>query len=635
MSDWRNGPESASEFGVIRATDVMVPMRDGVRLATDVYFPAPLSQPDRRDDQTRPVILVRTPYNKTGMADNAEYFARRGYVVAIQDCRGRYRSEGTFYFLTQEAEDGFDAVEWAGTQPWSDGRVGMFGTSYLGWTQTAAAVMNPPHLSALVVNQAGANAYSSSVRHNGAIELRFLAWAFMGAATGSEAIADPQVRAALESVRASEWLKSLPWHEGQTPLVHAYSYERWALDLYRNGDYGEYWEHPGFNFEKHWGNHADVPTLLCGAWYDSYTRATIENYVGLSERLSNPVHLVLGPWTHGGLTVDQTFSGNVEFGSAGPVAGNLADDFNHLHLRWFDRWLKGIDNGVESEGPVRLFVMGGEPEHRTPEGRLYRGGHWRNEQSFPLDRATPTAFYLTPDGGLSTSRPDASSGSTPFRFDPEQPVPTIGGNMSSLSEVYPVPPEIAGKITYEQRWGSIVAVGGQDQRDPGPGGHPGQPLNARPDVASFQTPPLGEPLEMVGPLRAVLYISSDAPDTDFTVKLVDVVPPVPGFPEGYHLNISDSIFRCRYRNSFSDPEPMQPGEVCRIEIPMYGSGTIFGAGHRIRVDISSSNFPRFDVNPNTGEPLGRHTHIRPALNTIHHSHDHPSHISLPLVPPDE
>jgi putative CocE/NonD family hydrolase len=204
--------------------------------------------------------------------------------------------------------------------------------------------------------------------------------------------------------------------------------------------------------------------------------------------------------------------------------------------------------------------------------------------------------------------------------------------MSSLSEVFPVPPEIAAKITYEQRWGLIVTVGGQDQRDPGAGGHPGLALNARPDVVTFQTPPLEEPLEMVGPLRAVLYVSSDAPDTDFTVKLVDVLPPVPGFPEGYHLNISDSIFRCRYRDSFSEPEMMRPGEVYRIEIPMYGSGTIFGASHRIRIDISSSNFPRFDVNPNTGEPIGRHTHTRIALNTIHYSEQHLSHIILPLVP---
>ena len=324
MGNWRTAPESGADYSVLRATDVMVPMRDGVRMATDIYFPSAPENPAEKIGGRLPSVLIRTPYNKVGSADTGEYFARRGYVVVIQDCRGRYRSEGIFYFLTQESEDGFDAVEWVGTQPWSDGQVGMMGTSYLGWTQTAAAVLNPPHLSTLVVNQAGASAYSSSVRHNGTMELRFLAWAFMGAATGTEAIANPAVRAALEDVQASDWLDALPWAEGQTPLAAAPSSERWALDLYRNGDYGEYWEHPGFNFQKLWNEHADVPTLFSGAWYDSYTRATIENYVGLSERLTSPVRLMMGPWTHGTTTVDQTFSGDIEYGPTASIAGNLA-----------------------------------------------------------------------------------------------------------------------------------------------------------------------------------------------------------------------------------------------------------------------------------------------------------------------
>ncbi len=633
MDNWKSAPESQSEYSVLRATDVMVPMRDGVRLATDIYFPSLPDSPDTRVDDALPCILIRTPYNKTtaSSAAGCEYFAQRGYVVVVQDCRGRYRSEGLFYFLTQEAEDGYDCVEWAGSQPWCDGQVGMMGTSYLGWTQTAAAVMNPPHLSTLVVNQAGASAYSSSVRHNGAIELRFLAWAFMGAATGTEAIADPGVLAALENVRASDWLDALPWIEGQTPLAHAPSYERWALDIYRHGDYGEYWEHPGYNFQKFWSDHSDVPTLFSGAWYDSYTRATIENYIGLSERLTSPVHLLLGPWTHGSTTVDQTFSGNIEYGPHASVAGNLAHDFDHFHLRWFDHWLKQVDNGVGEEAPVRLFVMGGEPEERTREGRLYRGGHWREEHSFPVTDAVETNFYLRDGGQLATDKPEEDRASSTFLYDPDNPVPTVGGNMSSLSDVFPVPDQIAGKVTYEQRWGLIVAVGGQDQKEPESRERAGLPINSRPDVISFQSEPLDEAVEVIGPLRAVIYVSSTAPDTDFTVKLVDVVPPVPGFPEGYELNISDSIFRCRYRESFSDPQLMKADEVYKIEIPMYGTGTIFGAGHRIRVDISSSNYPRFDVNPNTGEAIGRHTHTQTALNTIHHSSRYPSHIVLPVT----
>jgi uncharacterized protein len=641
LSDWRTRPESAAEYGVLLASELMVPMRDGVRMATDVYFPARPASPGERAEGQFPVILVRTPYNKRtdDSRKQAEYFAQRGYIVVIQDCRGRYRSEGTFYFLTQEAEDGYDAVEWAGTQPWSNGKVGMMGTSYVGWTQTAAAVLDPPHLATLVVNQAGSNAYTSSVRHNGAMELRFLAWAFMEAATGPQAIADPSLAAALGKVSSAAWLQNLPLRPGISPLSQIPAIERWAIDIYTRGDYDEYWEQPGYNFMKFWSEHSDIPTLLCGAWYDSYTRATVENFIGLTERKRGPIHLVMGPWTHGGKTVDQSFSGDVEFGEVGPVAGNLAANFDHLHLHWFDHWLKGMDNGVGQEDPVRYFVMGGDRREgtRTGAGRIFRGGQWRTTQQFPLPEARETAFYFQPDGGLRQSTPSAAEASTTFRYDPRNPVPTIGGNISSLNDFFPVPSAIEARIPYESRWGSLVTVGGQHQQpnESTLGAQPPYlPLAARDDVIVFQTEPLEEPLEVVGPLSATLYVSSSAPDTDFTVKLVDVFPPSADYPHGYALNLSDTIFRCRYRNDFAKPEMMTPGEVYELQIPMYGTGTIFGKGHRIRVDISSSNFPRFDTNPNTGEPIGRHHRTQVADNTIHHDRARASHITLPVVPTD-
>lgn len=641
MEDWRIRPESQADYGVVLASETMVPMRDGVQMATDIYFPGAVGQPGVRAQGQFPVILIRTPYNKR--TDDSrklgEYFSSRGYIVAIQDCRGRYRSEGTFYFLTQETEDGYDAVEWVGTQPWSTGKVGMMGTSYLGWTQTAAAVMNPPHLSTVVVNQAGANAYSSSVRHNGAMELRFLAWAFMEIATGPQAIADPAFASAMSKVSSTAWLSNLPLRPGLTPLAQIPAIEKWALDIYTRGDYDPYWEHAGFNFQKHWDNHSDIPMLFSGAWYDSYTRATVENFVGLSERKRGPVHLVMGPWTHGGTSVDASFSGDVEFGANGPVAGNLAANFDHLHLQWFDRWLKGMDNGVDREEPVRIFVMGGDAAEgkRTATGRLFRGGHWRSEPDFPLARAKETAFYLHGDGSLSTVAPKKGDSSTTYRYDPSNPVPTIGGNISSLSDMYPVPAAIEPRIPNESRWGAIVKVGGQNQHTDASvlgASEPFLPLSAREDVIVFMTEPLEEPCEVTGPLSATLYVSSSAPDTDFTVKVIDVFPPSADYPQGYALNLSDSIFRCRYRNDFAKPEMMKQGEVYELEIPMYGTGTIFGKGHRIRVDISSSNFPRFDPNPNTGEPIGRHHGSQVALNTIHHDKDHASHVTLPVVPLD-
>jgi len=636
MDGWRKRPESAAEYGVLVASDVMVPMRDGVRMATDLFFPADASAAHERIAGEFPVILIRTPYNKRSDASRqlGEYFARRGYVMAIQDCRGRYNSEGTFYFLTQEAEDGYDTVEWVGTQSWSNGKVGMMGTSYLGWTQMAAAVMNPPHLSTIVINQAGANAYTSSVRHNGALELRFLAWAFMEAGSPPASKFDADLVAAMGKVSAAEWLRNLPLRPGLSPLAQIPSIERWALDIYTRGDYDEYWEQPGYNFAKYWDKHSDIPMLLCGAWYDSYTRATIENFVGLTERKQGPVHLLMGPWTHGSQTVDQTFAGDVEFGPTASVAGNLALNFDHLHLQWFDHWLKGIDNGVNREDPVRYFVMGAGDGTRSREGRLVRGGQWKTAKEFPLPGTAETAFYLQPGGGLSREKAGEREASTTYRYDPQNPVPTIGGNISSLSDFYPVPDEIAARLPNESRWGSIVTVGGQDQRTTPKtlGAEPPYlPLSARDDVVVFQTEPLTEDIEVVGPISATLYVSSSAPDTDFTVKVVDVFPPSRDFPHGYAVNISDSIFRCRYRNDFANPEMMTPGEVYEITIPMYGTGAVFGKGHRIRVDISSSNFPRFDPNPNTGEPIGRHHRTQVADNTIHHDAVRASKVVLPVV----
>lgn len=628
MGEWRGAEESADEYGVLAALEVMMPMRDGVRLATDLYFPAQPDDPGARAAGRFPVLLVRTPYNKRddGARVGAEYFTRRGYIVAIQDCRGRYRSEGTFYFLTQEPEDGYDTIEWLGAQPWSTGKVGMFGTSYLGWTQTAAAVLNPPSLATMVVNQAGANAYTSSVRQNGAMELRFLAWAFMEAATHPEVVNDPVRKAALQSVSSLEWLQHLPLRPGLSPLALVPSVERWALDLYTNGDYTEYWDHPGLNFAKYWDEHADVPMLLCGAWYDSYTRATLENFAGLGERKRGPVRLLMGPWTHG--MVDVSYAGDVELGPTAPVAGNLGEEFLHLHLRWFDHWLKGIANGVGEEPAARLFVMGdGDGEtRRTHDGRLWRGGHWIDADALPLPGTTQTDYYLLPDGGLGTIAGTATA-STTFRYDPTNPVPTVGGNLSSLSDAIAVDGDERGRISYEQRWNSVVSIGGQDQRDP----KTGMPLAARDDVVVFQTEPLAEPVQVIGALEATLYISSSAPDTDFTVKLVDVFPPSEDYPHGYALNLSDTIFRCRYRDDPANPTLMEPGQVYELTIPMYGTGAVFGRGHRIRVDISSSNFPRFDPNPNTGEPIGRHRRTQIADNTIHHDAAHPSRITLPVV----
>jgi putative CocE/NonD family hydrolase len=632
MSGVTERSEPTNDALIVR--DVWVPMRDGVQLATDVYLPATgaeaLSGPF-------PTLLVRTPYNKSSEA-NVEnqglFYARRGYAVVIQDCRGRYASGGEFYFLVQEAEDGYDTIVWVGEQPWCNGKVGTLGTSYLAWTQSALAALNPPYLAAMYPNEGGANAHTSSVRQNGAMELRFMAWGFRALVTGTP-LDDPATVAALSKVRFRDWLQRMPLKEGKNPLSLVPMHERWVFDIWTRGDYDEYWQQPGFDFEKYAENHADVPILFSGAWYDSYTRSTLENFMRYSTFKRGPIRLMMGPWTHGGEKVDLTWSGDVEFGPEASIAGNLAFNVRDHHLRYFDHWLRGIDNGIEHEPPVRIFVMGGGDGHRTPEGRLFHGGRWREEQEWPLARTEFTNFYLGERGELTTATPEIATRSTSFRFDPNDPVPTIGGNISSLTDVLEVEPALADKVAMEDRIGNITSVGPQNQVPNATtfGAKPPYlPLASRQDVLVFASEPLTEPLEVTGPLTAKLWVSSSAPDTDITVKLIDVYPPNADYPDGYAMNVSDSIQRLRYRNSREHAEFMEPGEIYPVTIEMYGTSNVFNRDHRIRLDISSSNFPRFDVNPNTGEPLGRNTHTQVALNTIHHDAEHPSHIVLPLIP---
>jgi hypothetical protein len=314
----------------------------------------------------------------------------------------------------------------------------------------------------------------------------------------------------------------------------------------------------------------------------------------------------MGPWTHGGW--GSSFSGDVDFG---PDA--VLDDYAGYRMRWFDKWLKGIDNGVDEEKPVRIFVMGGGSSEKDRNGRLSHMGEWRDLDDWPLPETAYTPFYLHGDGSLSEEGPETCD-PTPYTFDPRDPVPTMGGGISAANQVME-----AG--AFDQR-GHKRFYGSKDTL----------PLSARSDVLVFQTEALETDLEVTGPLTVKLWASSSAEDTDFTVKLIDVHPPKVDYPEGYAQNISDSIIRARYRNSRDHQELMTPGEIYEFEIIMYPSSNVFGKGHCIRLDVSSSNFPRFDLNPNTGGPLGKDRRIVLAENTIYHDPDHPSHIVLPVIP---
>lgn len=599
-------------YDYVLVADQRVAMRDGVRLATDVYLPA---LGGRALPGPFPVVLERTPYDRSRAwhSITARYFARRGYVALVQDVRGRYASDGDFYFLRHEAEDGYDTLVWTGEQAWCDGGVGTLGLSYTTADQQALAVLKPPHLKTQILLDGGYNYHSRTMRHGGTSEYGiFLPYVWWMARTSKEALADPHVRKALDDGWASmtAWVRRMPLRAGESPLRLAPAYERWFFDMLTNADYNEYWKNPGYNLEAYIGDYPDIPVFLETSWYGHHIWATLAKWTELTRRYRTPKKLLLGTWLHGFDAFTQSFAGDVDFGGVAAL-----DDLNGLRLRWFDRWLKDLKTGIEEEPPVDLFVMGGGSGRRNVQGRLDHGGRWRAEREWPLARMRPTEYYLHEGGALSTDKPAAGAAASSYTFNPADPVPTIGGNFQNLGVV------------------GLLEGGGFDQR--------GRkdlslcadtlPLAARRDVLVFRTPPLAQGVEVTGPLTVRLWISSSAVDTDFTAKLIDEYPPSEDYPEGYALNIADSITRVRYRGSRETATLMEPGRIYEITIEPQATSNYFAAGHAIRLDISSSNFPHYDVNPNTGEPLGRERRFAIAHQTVYSDAAHPSHIVLPLV----
>jgi len=537
--------------------------------------------------------------------------------VILQDVRGRYASEGHWRPLRDDVNDGVDTAAWIGKQPWSDGTIGTMGSSYDGGTQHALAIGNAPYVKAMFPRNAMSDIGLYGVRHNGAFELRFANWVIgLGnvpgatdpAETAKRANEDPTAIAALVDfgTRAREFVHQLPLVRGATPLRFAPDYEGWLIEAMSHGDYDRFWKDSGSSVIDHLAEYKDVAEYHTTGWYDSWTASVANiNYVSLRKAKKSLQRLIIGPWLHSAEFLN--YAGEAQF------TDDAAVDLPRMHLAWYNHWLKGIDNGVEREMPVRIYVMGGGDAHKTKEGRIFVGGHWREEPDWPLARAVKTLYYLHADGELSVNR--ATDPPRTYRFDPRNPVPTIGGNLSSQ--------------------GNLAFAGAADQRC-----RPNfwqcidtSPFSSRPDVLVFQTAPLASDVEVTGRLIVNLWASTDSRDTDFTAKLIDVYPPNADFPDGVALNISDSIVRGRYRKGPGKAELLTPGRPYEFTIEMYPTALLFKRGHRIRLDISSSNFPRFDVNPNTGEPLNGNTQWRVALNTVYMDLQHPSHLTLPIVPP--
>jgi uncharacterized protein len=572
--------------------DVNVPvrMRDGVTLHADVYRPAV--------DGRFPVLLTRTPYDKAGSAAINNMFdlmaaARAGYAVVVQDVRGRYTSEGDWYPFVHEADDGYDTVEWCAAQPWSTGKVGMFGRSYVGATQWLAATTRPPHLICIAPMITADDYHEGWTYQGGAFELGFaLSWSFALAADTldrQQVTLGDSYSAALASYR--EQLDCLPCRFTDLPLrdtrpVASLDLTHYYRDWIDHPDDDDYW--------RRWNiaaRHAtiEVPALNVGGWYDIFLGGTLRNFVGMRATGATPAardgqRLLVGPWWHAPFSNP---TGDAYFGVESTGATIAMDG---QVRRWYDYWLKGETNGVDADAPVRLFVMGENA--------------WRSESEWPLARTRYTPYYLRSDGRANSLRGDgvlsldAPGGDPPdcYVYNPRDPVPTRGGQLCCSS--------------------SFLGGGAFDQR----------PVEERSDVLVYTTPALSSPVEVTGPITVRLWAATSVADTDFTAKLVDVAP------DGYARNLTDGIIRARYREGTDRPRPIEPGRAYEYTIDLWATSNLFKAGHRIRLEIASANFPRFDRNLNTGHALGQDAEMQPALQTILHDAEHPSHVILPIIP---
>jgi putative CocE/NonD family hydrolase len=578
----------AGPYSIKVEPNIPLMLRDGTITYVDVY------RPDA--DGAFPALLQRTPYDKTvARSLDAVRAAMRGYAVLIQDVRGRHSSDGEFYTFVNEADDGYDSVEWAAAQPWCNGKVGMYGASYVGATQWLAAKAKPPALAAIAPAVTASDYHEGWTWQGGAFELGFnLSWVFGALTTGNwnnisnRLFLQPrQLDVLIESKdNLMAAYSHLPMRElsdlegGLAPYYY---------DWLDHPEYDDYWK--GVCIEE---SHADitVPAFNQGAWYDIFLGGTIRNFtrmreLGATEEARRGQRLVIGPWTHGGLS--DTVSGEFNFGTR--AAGTFQDLQGQL-LRFYDYWLHGEDNGVPDDKPVTIFVMG--------------ENIWRSEDEWPLERAQVVDYYLHSEGKANTLNGDGRLSPEPPRreapdvyvYNPIDPVPTRGGPL--CCDLGFVPP------------------GAYDQRL----------VEARSDVLVYTTPPLESYMEVTGPITVTLYASSSAQDTDFTAKLVDVGP------DGYARNLTEGIIRARYRTPRTPANPIEPGQVYMYEIDLLATSNLFKKGHRIRLEVSSSNFPRFDRNTNTGEPIGTDAEFVSALQTVHHTSGHPSHISLPVVPRD-
>ena len=569
---------AAEPYAVTIEHGVVATMRDGTVLRADIYRPTTAGK--------FPVILKRTPYDKHNVdaADFGVKGASRGYVVINQDVRGRYTSDGEWYPFLHESNDGYDTVEWAAALPYSNGKVGMYGGSYVGATQMLAAIARPPHLAGICPVVTASNYHDGWTYQGGAFEQWFNESWTSGLAQ------DTLNRSVRSHTNAMNGIWKLPLTG--YPLFEVpqrtsdsdglRSLAPYFLDWLAHPDYDDYWKR--WSIEDHYSDVA-VPSLTVAAWYDIFLGGSLNNYVGVklhgeNEAARNGQRLLV---TIGGHAGSGRKVGDLDFGSAA--------EFNEdeITLAWYDYLFKNVTNDFASPRPVRIFVMG--------------ANQWRDEDDWPLARAHNARYFLHSggkanstlgDGILATAAPH-SEDPDQYIYDPANPTPTIGGPLCCDAE--------------------HLAPGPRDQRV----------VEARADVLVYSTPPLAQDLEITGPIQLELFAKSSAVDTDFTAKLVDV------WPNGFAQNLTEGIVRARYRSSQEKPELMNPGEIYKFTVDLWSTANVFLKGHRLRLEIGSSNFPRFDRNLNTGQEAGIAGKPVPATNTVYHDIGHPSALILPIV----
>lgn len=617
----RTGSQLAYEVTIEEGHRVLA--RDGIHLATDVYRPAVGGEAVAGP---LPTIVERTPYGRTRFDFHRTglYFAGRGYNYVVQDCRGRFQSAGEFPFFTGEHNiegfDGYDTLQWVSAQPWSTDKVGTTGQSYGALTQQALAVTRPPYLAAQVHIEGPYNFWRRMLREGGAFgQGFFFAWAINMAITSHEASRDAAVQAELRKGldNLDHWVtQSLT--PGSSPLSLVPRYEAWYLALATRGDYETFWRNPACSMEAHIDEYPDVPTFLIASWYGIDAWGNFEKYKHLQGRCRarHRVRLLCGPWVHDVGFSEISWAGEADFGRR--AALNIFDE----QLRWFDHWLKGLGTELSQDPPIRFFVMGAGDGRRQPgSDRVSHGGEWRGAREWPLSGTEQVSYYLHPDYKLCRGPADDPTAATRYLFDPAKPVPTVGSAMP------PVPGNWSAAAP------KLFDAGAYDQhcRPELPFCSDGLPLAVRPDVLSFRSEPLESALEVTGDVTITLWVETTCLDTDFTARLIDEYPAGTEYPAGLALNLLDWIVRLRYRNGLETAELAEPGEVYELVMEPKTISNVFAVGHRIRLDVSSSNSPQFDVNPNTGGRLGVPTGFMTAWNTVFHNAHRASRVTLPVA----